>query len=100
MGDNKIILEFIAKLIDDTNSKRIIWDKVDCIGDSDEYHTIYDDEYHLLFRIEDTKEKSYRLRLFEIIGIPIGEIDTLSILGNLYDAILVQGGNSELDKVQ
>ena len=99
MTDDKKILEFITRLIDDTNSNngRTSWNWVDCVGKSGGYHTDYDDEYHLFISIDNSKGTSHRLELFEINGIPIGEINSIDSLNVLYDAILTQIGQNQQD---
>lgn len=84
--------EFFARLVDDTDSDRVSWNRHERPEKSEVYyHTDYDDEYHLLFFAGNPHGTSPRLELYEINGIPIGDlVDEIDCLNDLCAAILAQ----------
>ena len=96
MSDNDRIPELITKLIYDTNCNRIPWNG-GIIRGRGEFHADYANRYRLFFLAEYPKGTSYLLQLSKIDDGTTLLYLTDSILIDLYDAIVAQGGHCKLN---
>jgi len=104
MSGTRRVIELITKLIRDTNDNRIYWrpELPPRQGVKEIFLADYDDLYKLVFQVFSpvqvfSPEDVYHLSLSDTNEVKLLDYSD-SVLSDLYDVILAQGGSDKLDE--